>query len=505
MSQLETLIAVAVIGISSAIAAPVIMSVKSSAHTASLDSSLATLNSAVRVYLANGGILPDDADIEAVIAKLKTVRKEVADDKSVVTFSGSFIDPRTTVEKNSSKNVGIKWNSATKRFVLDMSDDRYQLVKSKEATEITEEERTGSGLSWGDDWIWAYSDTEEVTMVDPTFVSLTPEPVEKTVIYSGPSIKISPSESVTSLSVGVNAAQNAGFEDENGFNDREQTWGSKGLKAYTTEQENVDGWNTTASDGLIEVWQSGFVGVQSYEEDFHVEFNANEVSTLWQEVDVAGMDAVNISFAHGQRVRNTEQLRLMVGTTPPAKKANRNQRENLFSQGFSEILQTNSDAVGDWELYSDSYEVPGDVEKLYFAFQSVGEFEGVAYGNFLDEVRFEGVTKATLDGLGFKIDGGNSISNVIQSARIRLINAQLEDKIDISTTLPKHFKKEVSYRDNEIEITLTGKAFRHKYSEILESLTFTTTSTNKETRKILVSVNDGYAVSDDAEYLVEFD
>ncbi len=504
MSTVETLIVVSVVGILSAVAVPLIGDIRSASHQTSVDSGINTLNSAVVAYLTNGGEIPADADIAAVIAKLKTVRKIEEGDTTVVAFGGSFIDQRIQVNQDSSHEYGIRWNNTTKRFEMDASANRYHLSYADTASPIVEEERKGSLLEWGDDWIWTYADDAVKTQIVPTLVSLNPNYERVTFDYSGPSITVLPSTNQI-LTVASNSAINPGFEGANGFNNRVQTWSSGSLKAYTTDQKNVQGWNTTASDGLIEVWQSGFSGVASYSGNFHVEFNANQVSTLWQVVDVSGMDAVNISFAHGQRVKNTEQLKLMVGTKAPKKKTSATQVENLVAQGMTEVLRTNTNAIGGWKLYNAVYEVPEGVNKLYFAFQSFGEFQDLSYGNFLDEVRFEGVTRETLDGLQFKLGAGNSMSNVIQAAKVRLLNPEYEDDIDLTTELPDGFTTQKNYTSDYIELTITGTAFRHEYQEFLRSIAFSTTSTKKHDRTIQFTINDGYAVSDPAEYIVEFE
>jgi hypothetical protein len=54
------------------------------------------------------------------------------------------------------------------------------------------------------------------------------------------------------------------------------------------------GWNTTATDNLIEIWRGSYGGVFAYAGDQHVELNATQTATLYQYVT---------GFAFGQVLR----------------------------------------------------------------------------------------------------------------------------------------------------------------------------------------------------------
>lgn len=505
--MVEVLMVVGVIALLSGIGTVIVTDLRSNANQVRVNSGLKNLNSAVAAYLTNGGILPEDANINEVIAKLKTVKDTDVNDGSVG-LNGSFVDRRLSVEQSDEFEVGIRWNADRRRFEEDSSDQRFQIVLLDQESAIVAEERNGSTLQWGENWIWEFSEEAETDYKTPTVFTINNNPDIPLPDFDGPSVSINPVDNDV-LTVGLNGVDNADFEFNNGFNDRNTTFGNpnRGPVAYNTAQENVQGWSTTASDGLIEVWQSGFLGVDAFSGNFFVEFNANEVSTLFQEVNVAGSDFVNISFAHGQRSRNTEQLKLLVGTNAPATRTSANQVEDLESQGFVEILTTNTDSVGGFTLYQDRYDLsnlPEGTETLFFAFQSVGEFSTRSVGNFLDDVRFEGATAATVSGFQFDIGSGTSNSNVIRSARVILTEAEFEDTLSVGE-LNQRFEVETTFGDGTIEITITGTAPRHEYAEILSGIAFSTTSSETHDRVLTFQVNDGFALSEPVEYLVEFD
>ncbi len=75
-----------------------------------------------------------------------------------------------------------------------------------------------------------------------------------------------------------------------------------GLGQFGFFHENrVSCWETTATDDLIEIWGSGFGGVQAYSGNQFAELNANQVSTLYQEFIPSVSAEVEVSFAHRGR------------------------------------------------------------------------------------------------------------------------------------------------------------------------------------------------------------
>ena len=78
-------------------------------------------------------------------------------------------------------------------------------------------------------------------------------------------------------------------------------------------QSNFSCWRTTATDGMIEVWSSGFQSTPSYSGTQFIELNANQVSTLYQDMTVLPGSTINISFAHRGRFSGTDVMRVEIG------------------------------------------------------------------------------------------------------------------------------------------------------------------------------------------------
>ena len=169
---------------------------------------------------------------------------------------------------------------------------------------------------------------------------------------------------------------NGGFEDPR-F--------TPGQADYTIiDQSQVTGWSTTASDGRIELWSDGFLGVTAYEGDQFAELNANQVSTLYQ--DVSGISAgtrLGFGFAHRGRL-GIDTLRLSISDLGA---------DNVAGSSDDKLIYTGvySDGTDAW-----GYHTSDDLGSLFafghtmrFAYESVsaaGGSQGI--GNFLDAASF---------------------------------------------------------------------------------------------------------------------
>lgn len=150
------------------------------------------------------------------------------------------------------------------------------------------------------------------------------------------------------------------------------------------DASTVDGWDTTASDNLIEVWSDGFNGVPSFDQAQHVELNANEVSTLFQTLSGVGAGSpLSFQFAHRGRL-GVDTIRLAITDLGA---------DGILGGGDDTLLFTRDYATDSnaWALYDSSTEAaiiaPGN--PLQFSFESVSSAGGnAAVGNFLDAVEF---------------------------------------------------------------------------------------------------------------------
>ncbi len=137
-------------------------------------------------------------------------------------------------------------------------------------------------------------------------------------------------------------------------------------------QDNVSGWYTTAPDGIIEIWRSGFRSVESYEGTYHAEINANMFGTLYQVVDTVPGSTIHWEFAHRGRA-GVDSIALLIGP----------ENGDWIQQT---VVTTGKDA---WQLYSGTYIVPEGQTRTAFAYEAVSTHnDHPSIGNFLDGIRF---------------------------------------------------------------------------------------------------------------------
>ncbi len=158
-----------------------------------------------------------------------------------------------------------------------------------------------------------------------------------------------------------------------------------GTATWTTKADNIDGWQTTATDQMFQVFTAGAENIASSSGNAYIELNAAERSTVYKEVDVSKIDELMISFAHAKRSRKSEQLALYIGHTKPEHNTARNKIVSLEGQGFQKLIITDTEDLKKWERYIESYEVPDGAESMYIAFESLGGHNVV--GNLLDDVQ----------------------------------------------------------------------------------------------------------------------
>ncbi|WP_341901091.1 gliding motility-associated C-terminal domain-containing protein [Fluviicola taffensis] len=136
-------------------------------------------------------------------------------------------------------------------------------------------------------------------------------------------------------------------------------------------QNNVPCWKTTATDSIIEIWGTGFNGVNSYSGNQFVELNGTMLSTLYQDFIAAPGSTATISFAHRGRA-GTDVMSLSIGPVG----------------GPYTLVGTFSAGNTAWVYHSVSYTFPNNANTNYsLRFNSVSAAGGdPAIGNFLDAV-----------------------------------------------------------------------------------------------------------------------
>lgn len=139
------------------------------------------------------------------------------------------------------------------------------------------------------------------------------------------------------------------------------------------------GWNTTATDNKLEFWRGGASGVPAADGQQFAELNANQVSTLYQDVPTVPGTPMTWSLYHRGRL-GTDVMRVLVGA-PGATVA------QIPTGASSPDISDDNTA---WRHYTGVYVVPPGQTTTRFAFESVSAAGGTpTAGNFLDGVVFQ--------------------------------------------------------------------------------------------------------------------
>ena len=169
----------------------------------------------------------------------------------------------------------------------------------------------------------------------------------------------------------------------------------------------VPGWKTTATDNQIELWNSTFSGVSAYEGEQFAELNANQVSTLYQDVSgIAASLRIGFEFAHRGRT-GTDSMRFELtdlGADGFLGGAGLDADTTLFSKLYS-------DGNTAWGFYNAAGESPiislgNTVRFSYISVSSASTSPSV--GNFLDAADFGvdvGLTPVPEGGAGVALLG----------------------------------------------------------------------------------------------------
>jgi hypothetical protein len=137
------------------------------------------------------------------------------------------------------------------------------------------------------------------------------------------------------------------------------------------DPDHVPGWLTTASDHLIEIWSSGQEGVDADEGGQFAELNANEVSTLYQDLETVPGTLLQWRLSHRGR-RGEDTMALDIGPPDATVEQRRFTDDNTA-----------------WGHYGGFYSVPAGQTTTRFAFRSISAAgQDKSVGNFLDGIVF---------------------------------------------------------------------------------------------------------------------
>ncbi|MEM6910362.1 MAG: choice-of-anchor K domain-containing protein [Verrucomicrobiota bacterium] len=162
----ELVLSVGVIGILAGLAVMLLGGARAESERTLLDHQVRELNAAVKVYLASGGSFDEDAELDEVIAKLKTRAHQ---DQQVVGFSGSVVDKRLTPvwqESNeaSSSERRVVWSADKAQFEFATTGPgvkRFALLaatamQAGDAQEVREQPVVYASE---DNWVWDFSES----------------------------------------------------------------------------------------------------------------------------------------------------------------------------------------------------------------------------------------------------------------------------------------------------------------------------------------------------------
>ncbi|MGL2965582.1 choice-of-anchor J domain-containing protein [Flavobacterium sp. XGLA_31] len=150
-----------------------------------------------------------------------------------------------------------------------------------------------------------------------------------------------------------------------------ETPAATGTTPNLVSETAVPCWDTTSSDGIIELWPTGFEGVTPYSGNNLVELNANTPGTLFQDFTVVPGTTISVSFAHRGR-QGVDVVGVEVGPVG----------------GPYVSLGNFSDGNTAWALHTVNYTIPTGAGSNYsLRFVSVSSAGGSpSIGNLLDSI-----------------------------------------------------------------------------------------------------------------------
>jgi type II secretory pathway pseudopilin PulG len=165
MSLVETLLALGLIAIVSTIAAASVGHINRNAQHRKLESDVRTLNTAISLYVANGGSLAGLTQPDQVLAKLKTARSRSDRARHVGAPSGRFLDPRVAAVPvlESSWKRRARYDVGTGRFEANESGPGVEFLLDESLAEVAAvvEGRDPGAVSYAahSGWVWDHAAT----------------------------------------------------------------------------------------------------------------------------------------------------------------------------------------------------------------------------------------------------------------------------------------------------------------------------------------------------------
>lgn len=183
---MEVIIVIAVLGVIGSVAFVATNQVSKASRSQKLQSEIATLNSAINVYLSNGGSLASLQDPNDILTKLKTSRSEKEIQRHAGSITGRMIDPRIVaipVESGKAEPCAI-YNPVAQRFEISAQGPgvRFAFDETLNEMAIIAEDRDPGALQYAasDSWVWDYNSslTNPEAVSGPTGIPVSPDSPE---------------------------------------------------------------------------------------------------------------------------------------------------------------------------------------------------------------------------------------------------------------------------------------------------------------------------------------
>ncbi|MBC2116363.1 carbohydrate-binding protein [Listeria booriae] len=224
------------------------------------------------------------------------------------------------------------------------------------------------------------------------------------------------------------------------------------------DQKAVPGWNTTASDGRIELQRNGFPGTTAFSGTQWAELNANSNAALYQDIATTPGVKVRWQVAHKGRI-GTDKAVVEFGA-PNGKMVQQSEMK---------------DGKWSWGVYKGEYIIPEGQTTTRFQFRAVSTANGnISVGNYLDDIQFGTQSILQLTG-SFSINSIEVNQDVDYNLHIVNVGGMTAAKNQITIKLPSHLTYTPGTIDTENIVTGT-----QKYNPSTQELTFEVKTLNRD-------------------------